>query len=145
MAEESRARERAQEFIDALRALEEAEQEKAATPTDVIVGLFAEDATLTSAALRLAGEVRNGREGAAHFWTEYKRTIGNARTEFHAVVAADNAAGLFWRTGVPEGDRKGGAPAYDGATLLAFNGDGKIARFDGYYDIVQLDRAFGGG
>lgn len=121
-----------QQFIDALHALEKGEEAQA----DEVAQLFSDDAHLTNAALQLAGDAREGRDSIARFWREYKETLGEAFSEFHQITTGENAAGLFWTT-------KGKSPegkeiAYDGATLLEFGEDGKIARFQGYYDTREL-------
>lgn len=70
--------------------------------------------------------------------TEYRATFGTARSEFHQVLTNQHAAGLFWTT---RGVDKDGKPIeYDGASLLVFDRDGLIARFQGYYDTRQLTR-----
>ncbi len=129
--------ERAQQFIDALHALE------TGSPDDVdqIVDLFSDDAQLINAALKLAGETRAGREGAREFWTDYRRTFGEARSEFFQITANEEAAGLFWTT---KGTGNDGQPMeYDGASLLVFNDEGKIRLFRGYYDTREVSRAVG--
>ncbi len=122
----------AQQFIDALHDLERGEEAQAYELSE----LFADDAQLTNAALQLAGDAREGRDSIARFWREYKETLGEAFSEFHKITIGENAAGLFWTT-------KGKSPKgkeinYDGATLLEFGEDGKIARFQGYYDTREL-------
>lgn len=129
--------ESAQKFIDALHTLEQGSD----ADVDGIVALFADDAQLTNAALRLAGEERRGSDGARQFWGEYRRTLGQARSEFFKVTAGDDAAGLFWTT---KGTGNNGQPMeYDGSTLLVYDDDGKITLFRGYYDTRELSRAVG--
>lgn len=127
----------AQTFIDALHALEHGSE----SDVDGIVALYADDARLTNAALRLAGEERHGTDGARQFWSEYRRTFGEAFSEFFKVTAGDDAAGLFWTTNGTGND--GQAMEYDGSSLLVFNDDGKITLFRGYYDTRELSRAVG--
>ena len=126
----------AQPFIDALHVLEEAAQEETGVAVDGLAQLFAENARLTNAAMQLTGETRAGREQIREFWTEYKKTVGKARSHFHQVTGNDEAVGLFWTT---KGEDK--AWSYEGVTPLEFDGDGKISRFHGYYDTQALDRA----
>jgi ketosteroid isomerase-like protein len=128
---------RAQEFIDALHTLEHG------SPDDVdeLVGLFSDDARLINASLKLAGEERQGQDGVREFWQEYRRTFGEAHSEFYQVTANQEAAGLFWTT---KGTGNDGQPMeYDGVSLLVFNQEGKITLFRGYYDTREISRAVG--
>ena len=122
-------------FIVALHELEQAQDESLVSS---LVELYADNAELTNTALLLGGEKLSGKEGATEFWTQYKKTIGVGKSHFHHIAASENTAGLFWKTTVMGGDAQ-----YDGATLLEFDGDGKIAFFQGYYDTRQLNRAIG--
>ena len=124
----------ADQFIDALHALEDGEE----GDVEDIVALFSDDAQLTNAALTLAGEQRNGHEGVQKFWTEYRGTLGKARSEFHQITANEEAAGLFWKTTGTDAEDQ--PLEYDGVSLLVFDGDGKIAHFHGYYDTRQLSK-----
>ena len=125
----------ARRFIDALHALEQDGESRLET----MVALFADTATITNAALKQAGHVREGRDGAERFWTDYVATFRGAATEFHQVTLGDKAVGLFWTTrgGTAGGDTR---LDYDGATLLELDGsdDGRIVRFSGYYDTRAL-------
>lgn len=122
-------------FVEALHALE-AEGEDA---VDRIVDLFAGDSMVSNAALRRAGEERTGRDGVRRFWSEYAATFRGARTEFRAITYSDHEVGLFWTTHGRDPD--GGERSYDGASLLAFDGDGRIVLFSGYYDPADLQLA----
>ncbi len=127
----------AQQFIDALHTLEQGD----ASNTDAIVELFSDDATLVNASLKLAGEQRQGKEGAKQFWREYRRTFGEAYSDFFQVTVNEEAAGLFWTT---KGTGNDGQPMeYDGVSLLVFNDEGKISRFRGYFDTRELSRSVG--
>ncbi len=126
---------RAQQFIDALHTLEGG----SADDTAEIVALFADDARLTNAALD--GKELTGRDGVEKFWTEYRRTFGELRSEFSHVIADEKGAGLFWHT---EGTGNDGNPiAYDGVSLLEWSDDGKIGYFRGYYDTRKLSQEVG--
>jgi ketosteroid isomerase-like protein len=122
----------AQQFIDALHALEQGSE----NDLNGLVALFSEGAHLTNAVLELAGHERTGRQGAHRFWAEYKSTLGQAFSTFHHVTTGNSAAGLFWTT---EGHAPDGQPVkYHGATLLEFDESGKIKFFRGYYDTREL-------
>ncbi len=131
----------AQQFIDALHALEQGSSEN---DVEALAALFSDDAHLTNAALRLAGDERRGHDAVRHFWSEYKRTVGRAYSEFHQITTSEEAAGLFWTTRITSND--GGQNAsYDGTSLLVFDEAGKIRFFQGYYDTRELNHAMGVG
>ena len=136
------AHEKATDFINALHALEEAEGE-AQSEVDAIADLYAPDAKLTNAALKLVGEERQGSDAIRSFWAEYKKTLGKAYSDFHHIAASENTAGLYWVTKASAPDGSDDAVHYDGSTLLEFNDDGKITFFQGYYDTAQLNRQMG--
>lgn len=123
----------AQQFIDALHQLEGQDRD-----VDAIAALFTDDARLTNAALALAGEQRTGKDGIRQFWQEYRSLFEQVHSDFHQVTANDQSAGLFWTT---TGTASDGQPIeYDGASLLVFDDDGKIAQFRGYYDTRQMTK-----
>ena len=127
----------AQQFIDALHALEQGDVQQ----VDQLVALYGDDARLTNAALKLAGDERIGQDGARQFWMEYRRTFGEAYSEFYQVTVNEEAAGLFWTT---KGTGNDGQPMeYDGVSLLVFDDSGKIKLFRGYYDTRELSREVG--
>ncbi len=140
--DETTIRAKAEEFISALHALEQAESGSGEL-LDALVALYADDAKLTNSALRLTEEELAGPDGIRTFWDEYKKTIGKANSAFHQVTVNGEAAGLFWVTeGITTPDQP--TPmSYDGSTLLVFNEAGKISHFHGYYDTHQFNRTIG--
>ena len=124
---------RAQAFIDALHALEKGADAETDSNAENLAALFAENATLTNAALELAGHQAEGREAIVGFWHEYKATLGKSYSEFSHVIENAGDAGLFWTT------QSDGATKYHGATLLQFNAAGEIEFFRGYYDTRELE------
>lgn len=127
----------AQQFIDALHTLEQGNVEH----VDQLADMYSDDARVVNAALKLAGQERTGQDGARQFWTEYRRTFGEAYSEFYQVTANEQAAGLFWTT---KGTGNDGQPMeYDGVSLLVFDDQGKIKLFRGYYDTRELSREVG--
>ncbi|HEU4322862.1 MAG TPA: nuclear transport factor 2 family protein [Roseiflexaceae bacterium] len=125
----------AQRFIDALHALEQGDESQ----VEQITALFSEDVRLTNAALRLVGREHRGREGARIFWTEYRRSFREVRSEFFQITGNQEAAGLFWTS---KGTDPEGEPfSYDGVSLLVFDGDGLIRMFRGYYDTREMSRS----
>lgn len=127
----------AQQFIEALHTLEQGDAEN----VDQLAGMYSDDARVINAALKLAGQERTGQDGARQFWTEYRRTFGEAYSDFYQVTINDQAAGLFWTT---KGTGNDGQPMeYDGVSLLVFDDQGKIKLFRGYYDTRELSREVG--
>jgi ketosteroid isomerase-like protein len=130
--EASQIEAKAKEFIDALHILEEGNEQDA----NGLAELYAEDATLTNAALDLKGGEIKGRDAILSFWVEYKSQLGEVTSHFHHVTASAEAAGLFWTTEgtSPSGDKV----HYHGSTLLQFDEQGLITFFRGYYDTREL-------
>ena len=132
----------AQTFIDALHALEQADGD-GQSEADALAALYAPDAKLTNAALKLAGEDKTGTDAVRAFWVDYKKALGKAHSDFHHIAARENTAGLFWVTTATSPNGETDAVHYDGATLLEFDDSGKITFFQGYYDTAQLNRQMG--
>jgi ketosteroid isomerase-like protein len=127
----------AQQFIAALHTLEQGSDQD----VEQLVALYSDDARLVNAALKLAGQERSGQDGARQFWSEYRRTFGEAFSDFYQVTVNEQAAGLFWTT---KGTGNDGQPMeYDGVSLLVFDDQGKISLFRGYYDTRELSREVG--
>ena len=124
----------AEQFIDALHTLEDGTAED----TAALIEMYADDTLIINAALKLAGQDRRGREGAAQFWREYRGTFGKARSEFFQITTNNESAGLFWTTKGTDND--GNPLEYDGVSLLVFNDQSKITLFRGYYDTRELSR-----
>jgi ketosteroid isomerase-like protein len=140
--DETTVRAKAEEFIEALHALENAETGSDEL-LDGLTELYAQDARLTNSALRLTNEEMTGQDAIRTFWDEYKKTVGKANSVFHQVTVSGEAAGLFW---VTEGITTPDQPeprSYDGSTLLVFDEAGKIRHFQGYYDTHQFNRTIG--
>ena len=122
----------ANKFIEALHTLEET---KDAGP---LAGLYADTATVGNI---IAPDHFHGPDGARTFWTEYRGTFDQARSEFRSVIASDSRAALEWTT---EGTSFSGAPlSYSGVTILDIDG-GKITRSAAYFDPSALGRQLGG-
>ncbi|MBC8102289.1 MAG: nuclear transport factor 2 family protein [Cytophagales bacterium] len=140
--DETMVRDKARGFMDALHALEQDETGGEGS-LDALVDLYAADARLTNAALRLTGEERVGTEAIRSFWKDYKKTLGKSYSDFHQVTVNGEAAGLFWVTRGTNSHGDENAAAYDGVTLLVFEESGKIRQFQGYYDTHQFNLAIG--
>ena len=140
--DETTIRAKADQFITALHALEDAET----ADDDLLNGLvtlYAEDAKLTNSALLLTDEELVGTDALRTFWDEYKKTVGRAHSDFTQITVNGEAAGLFWVTsGITTPDQPE-PRSYDGSTLLIYDEAGKIRQFHGYYDTHQFNRAIG--
>ena len=128
------SREGAQRFIEALMHLERGDDHA----LERLVGLFTEDAELTNPALAAASETRIGRDAIRHFWESYRGVLGRCRSQFSEVTSSDDAAGLFWRTRSDDG-----RVDYSGSTLLVFDEQGGIRRFEAHFDPGNLQRTRG--
>ena len=122
----------ANRFIEQLHRLEDGDR----TVADHLADMFADNAELTNPAIERDGSSLHGREQIAAFWREYADTFGEIHSEFFDLTTSPHSAGLFWRsTGT---SRSGEALDYDGVSLLVFDQDGKIARFQGFFDTRRL-------
>ena len=112
----------AERFIDTLHTLE------ADRDADVLAALYADGAVAGNTATT---RTFDGPEGAREFWTGYRDTFSEIRSEFRSVLADDESAALEWRsTGTLGG---GDDVAYEGVTVLEFDGD-RITRSTAYFD-----------
>jgi limonene-1,2-epoxide hydrolase len=122
------AREMAERFIDALYKLEEGRD------VEPIVATYAEDCEVGNVNVP---EKFHGPDGARRFWTEYRETFGEMKSEFRNIIATDDRAALEWTTTGTSADGK--PVAYDGVSILEVEGD-KITRFRAYFDPGDLGR-----
>lgn len=130
--ETSQIANKAQEFINALHTLENGSPDDAGQ----ITALFAPGARLNNSALDHKHQTLEGTDAILGFWTQYKETLGDVRSNFHQITANQNSAGLFWTT---DGTNPAGDTVhYHGATLLEFDETGAIIHFRGYYDTREL-------
>ncbi len=122
------SREVAQGFIDALYKLE---LERDVEP---IVNTYAENAVVGNV---IVPEKFKGRDGARQFWSEYRETFGDMKSEFRNIIASEGRAALEWTT--KGTDQQGDPLQYDGVSILEIAGD-KITRFRAYFDPSNLGR-----
>lgn len=100
-----------------------------------MAGMFAEDAQLSNPIIERDGTVRQGREGVAQFWREYRNVFSEIHSEFIDITASDHSLGLFWQS---RGTDVNGQPLeYEGVSLLTLDGAGKISNFKAYFDSRQ--------
>ncbi len=79
-------------------------------------------------------ETFNGHDGLREFWTSYRSTFGEMKSEFRNVFAAGDRAALEWTT---EGTSNGDTVSYEGVSILEIEG-GKVSRFMAYFDSRDL-------
>lgn len=119
------SKEVADRFVEALQRLEEDHD------VEPLAELHAEDCEVGNVSVP---ETFNGQEGLREFWTEYRKTFGEMKSEFRNVFATDKRAALEWTT---EGISNGDSVSYDGVSILEIEGD-KIRRFMAYFDTRRL-------
>jgi steroid delta-isomerase-like uncharacterized protein len=112
----------ADRFVEALRKLEEDRD------VEALVEIHAEDCDVGNVAVP---RTFSGHEGLREFWTSYRDTFGDMKSEFRNVFAdEDGHAALEWNT---TGSANGNEVSYDGVSLLEIE-DGKVTRFRAYFD-----------
>jgi len=115
-------------FIEALWELEGTRN------ADPIVATYSDDAEIGNI---VSPTTFRGPEGARDFWSRYRATFGEMRSEFRNVFATEDRAALEWTT---TGTSPDGKPVeYDGVSLLEIDPEsGKITRFRAYFDPAKL-------
>jgi ketosteroid isomerase-like protein len=73
----------------------------------------------------------SGHDGLREFWTSYRDTFGDMKSEFRNVFADEAGhAALEWNTSA---QANGNDVSYEGVSLLEIE-DGKVSRFRAYFD-----------
>ncbi len=116
----------ADRFAEALRKLEEDRD------VEALVAIHTEDCDVGNVAV---STTFSGHEGLREFWTGYRDTFGEMKSEFRNIFADDaGRAALEWTT---EGTSDGNTVSYDGVSILEIQGD-KVSRFRAYFDPRRL-------
>ena len=116
----------ADRFVAALRHLEET------ADTAQIVPLFAPGGSISNPLVR---HEEGGPDAAERFWTAYRGTFREIRSEFRHIGEADGAAFLEW---VSEGTSASGEQfRYGGVSVLENDGE-RISAFRTYFDPRQV-------
>jgi len=102
-----------------------------------LVSLYRPEAEVGSVA---AVEVLRGPDGARRFWSQYRATFGEMRTEYRSVVADSLTAALEWTTVAVVNDV---TVRYDGVTVLGSDSD-LVARSFAYFDTRPLAQSISG-
>jgi predicted ester cyclase len=122
----------AQRFIDALASLE------AGRDVEPLVSLYTAEAKVGNVN---APEQFTGPDGARKFWTEYRGTFGEMKSEFRNIITMPDRVALEWST---RATSVAGEPIeYEGVSILEIAGD-KVERFRAYFDPAALGRQIGG-
>jgi len=116
----------ADRFVEALRKLEEDRD------VEALAEIHTEDCDVGNVAVP---KTFSGREGLREFWTSYRNTFDEMKSEFRNVFADDaGRAALEWTT---EGVAAGNSVSYEGVSILEIEGD-KVRRFRAYFDPRRL-------
>ena len=116
----------AERFVEALRKLEEDRD------VELLAEIHTDDCEVGNVSVP---ETFNGHDGLREFWTEYRKTFGQMKSEFRNVFADDEGrAALEWTT---EGTTDGDTVSYAGVSILEVEGD-KVRRFMAYFDTRRL-------
>ncbi len=116
----------AERFKEALWKLEEDRD------VEALVEIHAEDCSVGNVAVP---ETFNGHDGLREFWTNYRNTFDEMKSEFRNVFADDAGhAALEWTTKATE---DGDDVSYGGVSILEIE-DGKVKRFMAYFDPRSL-------
>ena len=116
----------ADRFVEALWRLEEDRD------VEKLVKIHTEDCTTGNVAVP---QTFDGHDGLREFWTNYRNTFDDMKSEFHNIFAdGDGHAALEWTT---EGSANGNTVSYQGVSILEIE-DGKVKRFMAYFDPRSL-------
>jgi ketosteroid isomerase-like protein len=120
------SKEVADRFVEALWSLEEDRD------VENLVEIHTEDCAVGNVSVPRTFE---GHDGLREFWTNYRETFGEMKSEFKNVFAdGEGHAALEWTT---TGTSNGDEVQYDGVSILEIEGD-KVRRFMAYFDSRRL-------
>ena len=122
------SREVTDKFIEALWKLEEDQD------VEALVEIHTQNCSVGNVAV---SKTFSGHDGLREFWTDYRKTFDEMKSEFRNVFADDSGhAALEWTaTGTEDGD----TISYDGVSILEIEGD-KVKRFMAYFDSRTLTK-----
>lgn len=120
--------ETAEKFVAALHKLEESRN------AEEIVALYADDAEIANV---VAPMKFSGQDGAREFWTKYRETFGEMRSEFRNKIHGEKSAALEWTT--RGNSNNNNEICYSGVTILEIEND-KITRSCAYFNADDLGR-----
>jgi len=116
------SKEVAEKFVEALWKLEQDRD------VEALVEIHTDDCDVGNVAVP---RTFSGHEGLREFWTSYRDTFGDMKSEFRNVFADEAGhAALEWNTSA---QANGNDVSYEGVSLLEIE-DGKVSRFRAYFD-----------
>ena len=116
------SKEVADKFVEALWKLEEERD------VEALVEIHTEDCDVGNVAVPRTFQ---GHDSLREFWTSYRDTFGDMKSEFRNVFADEAGhAALEWNT---SGQANGNEVSYEGVSLLEIQ-NGKVSRFRAYFD-----------
>ena len=118
----------AQTFIDALHRLE------GERDVETIASLFGDQAVISNPLVKMQGE-----KGAAGFWSAYRESFDDIRSDFSTILEQDGRIALEWRS---TGSAKGQPFTYEGVSIL--EAADQITAFRTYFDSARLGRELTG-
>ena len=122
------SKEVADKFVEALWSLEEDRD------VEKLVEIHTEDCAVGNVAVPRTFE---GHDGLREFWTNYRETFGEMKSEFRNVFAdGEGHAALEWTT---TGTANDGEVQYDGVSILEIEGE-RVKRFMAYFDSRSLSQ-----
>jgi ketosteroid isomerase-like protein len=117
----------AERFIQALGRLE------SESDVEAVAGMFAQDASLRSPLVTL----KQGGDSAASFWSHYRSSFDEVRSDFDTIVEEDGAVFLEWQS---KGSVQGQSFSYRGVSVLKGDGE-RISSFHTYFNPADLPTA----
>ena len=116
----------AERFKEALWKLEEDRD------VEALAEIHAEDCSVGNVAVPKTFE---GHDGLREFWTNYRNTFDEMKSEFRNIFADEAGhAALEWTTNATEDGKN---VSYEGVSILEIDGD-KVKRFMAYFDPRSL-------
>jgi ketosteroid isomerase-like protein len=116
------SKEVAEKFVEALWKLEQDRE------VEALVEIHTDDCDVGNVAVT---RTFSGHDGLREFWTSYRDTFGDMKSEFRNVFADEAGhAALEWNTSA---QANGNEVSYEGVSLLEIQ-NGKVSRFRAYFD-----------
>ena len=116
------SKEVAEKFVEALWKLEQDRE------VEALVEIHTDDCDVGNVAVP---RTFSGHDGLREFWTSYRDTFGEMKSEFRNVFADESGhAALEWNTSA---QANGNEVSYEGVSLLEIQ-NGKVSRFRAYFD-----------
>ena len=116
------SKEVAEKFVEALWKLEQDRE------VEALVEIHTDDCDVGNVAVT---RTFSGHDGLREFWTSYRDTFGEMKSEFRNVFADESGhAALEWNTSA---QANGNEVSYEGVSLLEIQ-NGKVSRFRAYFD-----------